>query len=141
MFHLNRFLNAQAYTYEKALEEIQNGQKETHWMWYIFPQLIGLGESDTAIYYGIQGPKEAEAYLENPLLKERLIKITKALLKHQDKDVLEIFGYPDNLKLKSCMTLFYEISEDPLFKEVIDTFYDGEWDEKTIAILKNKKKR
>ena len=133
---LDRFLNAQEHTYETALKEIQNGKKRTHWMWYIFPQLRGLGKSDMAYIYGIAGMEEARAYLEHPILSARLIEITEALLEHKDKDAYEIFGDIDEMKLHSSMTLFAIANEgESIFQEVLDRFFAGEMDEYTQNLI------
>ena len=130
---LDRFLVAQEHMYETALKEIKKGKKKTHWMWYIFPQLRGLGRSHMAYAYGINGLEEAKAYLAHPVLSARLIEITKALLTHKDKDIYDIMGDIDAMKLRSSMTLFALISEDTsVFHKAIDCFYEGEMDEITL---------
>ena len=119
--------------YPIALKEIQNGEKESHWMWYIFPQLRGLGRSQMAYAYGINGIEEAKAYLAHPVLSARLIEITEALLTYKGKDIYDIMGDIDDMKLHSSMTLFALISEDgSVFHQVLDCFFDGEMDEYTI---------
>ena len=105
-YNLNRFIEAQNRDYDIALAEIRAGKKASHWMWYIFPQLKGLGRSSTSEYYGLSGIKEAQAYLSDPILKARLIEITDAVIAHKDKSAEEIFGGIDAKKLRSCMTLF-----------------------------------
>ena len=133
---LERFVEAQAKTYEIALNEIKNGKKRTHWMWFIFPQLRGLGTSNMAHIYGISGLDEAKAYLEHPVLSERLYELCNELLKHTDKTAFEIFGDIDEMKLKSSMTLFSLASEDhSIFDEVLECFFDGKKDVITISIL------
>lgn len=135
-YDLTRFLDAQEKTYNQALQEIKNGYKETHWIWFIFPQLLGLGESYAATYYGIKNLEEAEMYLDNDILRNRLIEITEALLNVNGLTIEQIVGYPDNLKIQSCMTLFNAV--DPsfeVFKEVLDKYYDGLEDEATIRML------
>ena len=133
---LNRFLKAQENMYETALKEIKNGEKESHWMWYIFPQLRGLGESEMSYFYGINGLEEAKAYLAHPILSARLIEISTALLEHRDKCIEDIMGYIDDMKLKSSMTLFAIASkEDSIFHQVLDSFFDGEMDKHTIKLL------
>ena len=123
-FNLNRFLEAQEDSYAQALSEIQAGRKESHWIWYIFPQLVGLGHSHNAVYYGISGVEEAQAYLEHPLLGARLIEISNALLIHKNKSIEQILGSIDALKLKSCMDLFASLPKsDSVFDEVIGQFY------------------
>ena len=133
---MKKFLDAQEDEYEIALNEIKNGYKRSHWIWYIFPQIDGLGHSSTAKYYSIKDLDEAKEYLKNEILRSRLIEISNELLKLDDS-IDNIMGYPDNLKLCSCMTLFYEA--DPsidVFKKVIDKFYNGKFDENTIRLLK-----
>ena len=133
---LNRFLEAQKIMYETALEEIKKGEKESHWIWYIFPQLRGLGYSPKAYTYGIDGLEEAKAYLEHPVLSARLIEITEALLTHRGKDIEDIMGDIDALKLRSSMTLFAHISEtNSVFQRVLEVFYDSKMDEMTLELL------
>ena len=133
---LDRFVLAQERDYEIALTEISYGKKQTHWMWYIFPQIQGLGFSDTAKYYDIKDLKEPTQYYLHPLLGPRLIKVTKELLHHTDKTAYEIFGSPDELKLRSSMTLFAAVPHaDPVFQQAIDQFFNGEHDQKTQRIL------
>ena len=133
---LSRFHKAQDLTYEEALAEIKNGFKESHWMWFIFPQLRGLGFSEMADYYGIDGLAEARAYLADDILSSRLIGISQALLELETNDSDEVLGYPDDLKLKSCMTLFYIAdNSNPVFKAIIDKFFSGEMDQKTIDLI------
>ena len=137
MHDLERFYKAQEYDYEKALSEIRNGRKESHWMWYIFPQIAGLGRSTTAEYYAIKSKEEAKGYIEDPVLGKRLIEISQALLQVSSADAEMVMGWPDNLKLRSCMTLFAEVApEQPVFRNVLEKFYDGEMDGKTLDILK-----
>jgi uncharacterized protein (DUF1810 family) len=134
---LNRFHEAQHFIIDQARDELATGRKQGHWMWYVFPQVSGLGRSSTAEQYAISGRAEAEAYFADPILKERLITFTELFLSHKDKIALEILGFPDNLKMKSCMTLFalcqHEIS---LFQQVIDVFYAGERCSHTVEFLK-----
>lgn len=135
-YNLKRFKEAQKNDYETALEEIRSGMKQSHWIWYIFPQLRELGYSPTAKYYGIDGRGEAEAYIKDDVLRGRLIEISEALLALDCSDPLEVMGYPDNLKLRSCMTLFdYIAPEIDVFGRVLEKFYSGEKDEKTIELL------
>lgn len=134
---LERYVKAQENVYESALMEIKNGLKETHWMWFIFPQIVGLGYSSTSEYYGIKSKEEAVYYLEHELLGARLLEITSVLLTLNIDNPVSIFGGIDALKLKSSMTLFYEVSGMEVFASVLDKYYDGEKDEKTIAILKS----
>ena len=135
--NLERFKKAQAFDYETALREVRNGMKISHWMWYIFPQLKGLGRSSTAEYYGIDGRAEAEAYLADPVLGPRLIEISEALMGLENKNADRIFGFPDNLKLRSCMTLFAEVSgEDSVFQSVLEAYFHGEKDPLTLNLLR-----
>lgn len=132
---LERFVEAQEHTYSIALKEIQNGKKCSHWMWYVFPQLRGLGKSSTAYKYGISGLEEAKAYLDHPLLSERLYKICAALLSHKGKSVCSIFGITDAMKLKSSMTLFSLTTDGyTVFNEILDSFFDGKPDEITLKL-------
>ncbi len=134
---LDRFLEAQERMYEVALKEIRNGRKRSHWMWYVFPQLRGLGRSQMAYTYGIKGIEEAKAYLEHPVLSARLIEITEALLTHKGKDIYDIMGDIDDMKLHSSMTLFALTSnENSVFHQVLDCFYDGEMDKYTLSLIK-----
>ncbi|WP_231427564.1 MULTISPECIES: DUF1810 domain-containing protein [Pedobacter] len=134
---LERFIAAQAKQYESALSEIKKGKKITHWMWYIFPQVKGLGFSETARYYALQDLNEAREFLDHPILGKRLLEITAELLKHKNKSANEIFGYPDDLKLHSSMTVFSLISQsNPIFKNAISAFFKDFPDEKTIEICK-----
>ena len=136
-FDLNRFLEAQVGVYELALAELHRGRKESHWMWFIFPQIEGLGRSSTASFYAIKSTNEAKAYLAHPLLGQRLLECTKALLNHREKSASEIFGFPDDLKLRSCMTLFASISQpDSVFSRVIGQYFGGESDSQTLALLR-----
>ena len=137
---LERFLSAQEHDYEIALSEIRNGRKQSHWMWYIFPQLRGLGQSNTAWYYGIEDLAEAKAYLEHPVLGPRLREITQAALDLSETDPMKIFGWPDNMKFRSCMTLFAQISEDDLFARALERFFAGQEDSMTLERLKRKGK-
>ena len=126
MESLDRYKNAQAASYETALKEIRNGKKESHWMWYIFPQIIGLGETSTSIYYSIKSIEEAEDYLNDEVLGTNLREITNALLEFESNDPVEVFGPIDALKLKSSMTLFDTVSSNDIFNEVLEKFYNGE---------------
>lgn len=128
---LERFKIAHNGYYETALREVQEGQKHSHWMWYIFPQIRGLGKSPTAQYYAIEDQEEAVRYWEDPMLSSHLREICEELLKIE-KPIEKILGFPDNLKLRSCMTLFYTVSQEILFKEVLDKFYDGQMDDLTL---------
>ena len=135
---LERFLSPQAEDYPFALREIRNGRKETHWMWYIFPQLRGLGQSNMAWYYGIADLQEAEAYLNHPVLGQRLREITQVLLELPEDNAGRIFGWPDCLKLCSSMTLFYQVSQEDLFGQVLEKYYGGRQDQRTLQMLENR---
>ena len=145
MFDLNRFIKAQEKDYETALKEIKNGKKVSCWMWYIFPQIKGLGMTSMSNFYGIEDIEEAKEYLHNEILSKRLIEISNALLELENNDIKEIMGFPDNLKLKSSMTLFKKAEElsdvkyDNIFQKVLDKYYNGEEDNNTLVILEKKK--
>ena len=140
MEQLDRFIKAQENTYLVALKEIKNGRKQSHWMWYIFPQIKGLGMSETSRYYGIDGEEEAKAYLDNEILGSRLREITSELLKLNIDNPVDIFGTIDAIKLKSSMTLFDYVSDDKIFSQVLNKYYNGEIDEKTILLCEKRKK-
>lgn len=134
---LQRFIEAQEVDYPIALQEIKNGKKQSHWMWYIFPQIKGLGFSETSKFYAIQDRIEAEAFLNHPILGQRLVEISNELIKFDHKDANRIFGSPDDVKLKSSMTLFSTVQgANPVFQSVLDKFFDGEKDEKTMQLIK-----
>ena len=134
---LDRFLKAQTSSYETALREIRSGHKYSHWIWYIFPQIQGLAFSSTSQYYAIENLEEAKAYLQEPTLRARLIEISEALLTLDSNDPTAVMGYPDDLKLRSSMTLFAEAEPDCLvFQKVLDKFYGGRKDQRTMQILK-----
>jgi uncharacterized protein (DUF1810 family) len=134
---LNRFIKAQETDYERALTEIRNGKKRSHWMWYIFPQIHGLGFSEMARHYAITSKKEAADYLQHPILGTRLVEISTALLKLESNDAQYILGSPDDMKLQSCMTLFALLGNTNLvFEQVLDKYYNGEKDHKTLDLIK-----
>lgn len=141
MYDLDRFVKAQEKMYDIALNEIKNGKKISHFMWYIFPQLKGLGYSEISNYYGISCLEEAKEYLEDEILGNRLYNITLELLKIDEDDPINIFGNVDALKLKSSMTLFDIVSDDEIFYDVLKKYYGGKKDERTIALLGKKKMR
>ena len=122
---LNRFLEAQELVFQDALAELNAGKKISHWMWVIFPQIVGLGSSPTSQHYGIRDLDEAEAYLAHPILGERLIRCVNAVMRHEDKTLDEIFGYPDNLKFCSSMTLFAHVAKDNIYQEAMNAFCGG----------------
>ena len=133
---LQRFIEAQNDSYVQALKEIRNGRKLTHWIWYIFPQIKGLGFSYNSEYYGITSLQEARDYLENELLRKRLFEITESLLMHKGKDIESIMGDIDALKLKSSMTLFDAVQPGSIFGEVLDEFYGGERCRRTLEKIR-----
>jgi uncharacterized protein (DUF1810 family) len=133
---LNRFVEAQKRDYARALAEVKAGEKRSHWMWYVFPQLEGLGFSQTAKYYGIAGRAEAEAYLAHPVLGPRLAECCEAALAVEGRSAYEIFGSPDDLKLRSCATLFAAVSPPgSVFERLLAKYCGGERDEKTLRLL------
>ena len=133
---LERFVKAQELAYPIALQDIKKGKKRSHWMWYIFPQLRGLGMSSMAHKYGIVDLDEAKAYLEHPVLSARLYELCGELLKHKDKSAYDIFGDIDAMKLKSSMTLFALTSkEHTIFDDVLECFFDGERDATTLKLI------
>ena len=135
-FNLARFMSAQEAVYDQALAEIRRGDKRSHWMWFIFPQIDGLGFSSTAKHYAIKSVEEARQYLAHSVLGHRLRECAEAVLAVEGRSASEIFGSPDDLKLKSSMTLFeYVAGRDSIFGQVLDTYYDGERDARTLEIL------
>lgn len=134
--NLERFVKAQQSYYQTALQEIKKGRKESHWMWFIFPQIKGLGYSETAKFYGIRDIREAKLYLEHPQLRKNLLEISGELLKLESDDAELVMGWPDYLKLRSSMTLFAEAEPDcEVFQRVLDKFFHGEKDQTTMEIL------
>ena len=135
-YNLQRFLDAQDEILEDVLEELARGEKASHWMWYVFPQLKGLGFSSTSQFYGISGRAEARAYLEHPVLGQRLVGCTKLVISHPGLSAEQIFGYPDYLKFCSCMTLFEAVSDSSsVFTEALERFYSGTRDKTTLSAL------
>jgi uncharacterized protein (DUF1810 family) len=135
-YDLGRFVQAQEGDYERALSEIHSGRKRSHWMWYIFPQLDGLGFSATSRRYAIKSLAEAEAYLRHPVLGARLVKCAEAALAVEGRTAFDIFGSPDDLKLRSSATLFARVSPaGSVFERLLDKYFGGERDEKTIRLL------
>ena len=136
MNDLKRFLEAQENDYETALAEIKRGRKQSHWMWYIFPQIAGLGFSSTSKFYAIKDRSEAESYLAHLLLGKRLIEISNALLQIEGKTANQIFGSPDDVKLKSSMTLFGALENtNPVFRKVLDKYFNGAKDQRTLELI------
>jgi len=135
-YDLGRFVHAQVGDYERALTELQNGQKRTHWMWYIFPQLDGLGFSSTSKHYAIKSVAEAQAYLAHPILGPRLQQCAEAVLRIEGRSATAILGSPDDMKLRSCATLFALVSlPGSVFHRLLDMYYGGERDTKTLQLL------
>lgn len=134
--NLKRFVSAQQRDYNTALREIRGGRKRSHWMWYIFPQIQGLGMSSTAQYYGVKDLEEAKDFMEHPILGRNLLEISAALLELDGDDATAVMGYLDDLKLRSCMTLFEAAApEHKVFGAVLDKFYGGRRDSLTLDIL------
>lgn len=133
---LSRFTKAQEQDFKTAFKEIKNGRKMSHWMWYIFPQIQGLGKSSTSQYYGIKDLNEARAFINDPYLGGNLKKISMALLELEENNAVAIFGKPDDIKLKSCMTLFSCISEEgSIFHKVLGKYFDGRQCKRTLSII------
>jgi uncharacterized protein (DUF1810 family) len=136
-----RFLNAQSDVYYQVTDELTKGRKRTHWMWFIFPQLVGLGHSSTAQRYAIRDLDQAKRYLPDPLLGNRLRHDLRLMTSHTGKSALDILGTPDDLKFRSCLTLFAEAASDDsdraLFEEALDQFYGGAKDHRTIELLRS----
>ena len=138
---LKRFIDAQENNFQDAFTEIKNGKKQSHWMWYIFPQIAGLGSSKTSVFYAIKDLHEATLYLQDPVLGERLINISKLLTDIKDKSAHEVFGSPDDLKLRSCMTLFARVKDThPVFQQVLDQYFGGKMDERTLKLISESKR-
>jgi uncharacterized protein (DUF1810 family) len=135
-FDLERFVAAQADVYDAALHEIRNGRKQTHWMWFIFPQLAGLGMSPTSQHYGIKGLREATAYLSHPFLGPRLIECSEAVTLVPGRSARDIFGSPDDMKLRSSATLFSRVTGDSsVFRRILEQYFAGQADPRTVALL------
>jgi len=135
-FDLHRFISAQDEVYNRVLEELKSGVKRSHWMWFIFPQIVGLGQSPTAHYYAIKNLEEAREYLNHAILGARLSECAESVLAIKGRSVSEIFGYPDDLKLKSSMTLFASVAtSNPIFVRVLDKYFQGERDARTLQLL------
>jgi uncharacterized protein (DUF1810 family) len=135
-FDLKRFVRAQESDYQGALEEIAAGRKRTHWMWYIFPQFAGLGLSSTSRHFAIGSLDEARAYLAHPILGPRLIECAEAALTVTDRSAHDIFGSPDDMKLRSSVTLFALVSpENSVFHQVLEKYFEGKRDERTLGMV------
>lgn len=133
--NLERFLLPQNRIYQVALKELQEGRKRSHWMWYIFPQLKGLGHSYNSNYYGVSGTEEASEYLGDPILGQRLREVSNAILNLATDDAVEIFGDIDSYKLRSSMTLFDIVSPNDIFARVLDKYFNGQRDNRTLTII------
>ncbi|HTO60112.1 MAG TPA: DUF1810 domain-containing protein [Bradyrhizobium sp.] len=134
-FNLQRFVDAQDGVYARVVAELSAGRKQSHWMWFIFPQIAGLGFSAMAQRYAISSRKEATAYLAHDILGARLVECTRLVLAVQDKTILAILGSPDDLKFRSSMTLFSAVSDDPIFDQAIAKYHAGEKDRATLDLL------
>ncbi len=135
-FDLDRFVKAQESDYDRALQEIKNGRKRTHWIWYIFPQFDGLGKSWNSQHYAIKSRDEAQSYLRHPILGARLIESTEAVLNIEGKSAFEIFDSPDDMKLKSCATLFDAVSPPgSIFDRLLEKYFEGERDPSTLKLI------
>ena len=136
---INRFKKAQEHSHRKAKKELLEGEKQSHWMWYTFPQLKGLGYSMYSKYYGIDGREEALLYLRDDVLRKHLLELCEILLSLPESNAIDIFGYPDNLKLQSSMTLFDAMApEYTIFRKILNKFFNGEPDYKTLQMLSSK---
>jgi uncharacterized protein (DUF1810 family) len=136
-YNLNRFIEAQMVTYEGAMLELARGRKDSHWVWYIFPQIEGLGNSDTIKLYAIKSLEEGRAYLKHPVLGPRLIKACEILLSLKDASMDEVMGFPDDLKLLSSMTLFEALSDsNSIFTKIIEFYFEDERDEISLKLIK-----
>jgi uncharacterized protein (DUF1810 family) len=141
-YALERFVRAQDDDYDRALAEIRRGCKQTHWMWYVFPQFEGLGISATSSHYAVKSVAEARAFLAHPVLGPRLLACAEAVLGLDGRTVMDIFGYPDNLKLQSCATLFAGVSPaDSVFHRLIEKYFDGEPDARTLRLIADRERR
>lgn len=135
-YRLNRFVDAQDPVLDRVLRELRGGRKTSHWMWFIFPQIAGLGLSDMSRRFAISGRAEAEAYLDHPVLSSRLIDCTAAAMTETGSDAVQVFGDVDAAKLRSCLTLFAEVTEeDAIFQTALDRFFDGGKCARTLATL------
>ena len=136
-YDLNRFLRAQEIDYEQVVSEIRSGRKRSHWMWYVFPQIDGLGFSSVSRRYSIKSLEEARAYLEHPVLGPRLLECAEAVISIEGRSATEIFGSPDDLKLRSCATLFACVSPaGSVFDRLLGKYYGGERDARTLQLTK-----
>lgn len=138
-FDLSRFTKAQQGIYDSALAELRSGRKRTHWMWFIFPQIAGLGHSPTSQHYAIKSSNEARQYLKHPVLGARLLECAEAVLAVEGRSVSDIFGYPDDMKLMSSMTLFAAVEDNPdsVFIQVLEKYFQGKQDHRTLQLLES----
>ena len=135
-FGLERFVRAQAADYDRALSELREGEKRSHWMWYVFPQIEGLGNSPMSHRYSIKSAAEARAYLGHPIVGPRVRECAAVVLSIVGRSALEIFGSPDDLKLRSSATLFARVSDDDVFEQVLTKYFNGQHDSETIRLLR-----
>ena len=136
-FNLARFVEAQERDYERALSELKAGRKRSHWMWYVFPQLEGLGSSPTSRYFAVRNVEEAAAYLAHPVLGPRLVQVSEAVLQLEGRSATDVFGSPDDMKLRSSATLFAAVSpEGSVFHRIVEKYFDGRADDRTLALLR-----
>jgi uncharacterized protein (DUF1810 family) len=134
-YDMQRFVDAQRGVYAQAETELRAGRKESHWMWYIFPQIQGLGQSSMAQKYAISSLEEAKAYLDHPILGPRLRECTRLVTALESRSIEEVFGYPDNLKFHSSMTLFARADDNQIFKQALHKYFRSEFDSRTIEQL------
>ncbi len=135
-YNLQRFVDAQSPVFERVLSELRQGRKSGHWMWFIFPQINGLGHSETAARFAISSRREAEAYLNHPILGPRLRECARLVTLIEGSSIQQILGYPDDLKFRSSLTLFARVTPDnQIFQDALDKFYDGEYDAMTLERL------
>lgn len=135
-YDLDRFVEAQAADYARAVSELRAGRKQSHWMWYVFPQIDGLGHSPMSRRYSIKSAAEAKAYLDHLVLGARLRECFAVVCGVAGRSAREIFGSPDDLKLRSCATLFGSVSDEPIFEQVLEKYFDGKPDEETLRLLR-----
>lgn len=136
LYDLGRFVQAQAADYDRAISELRAGKKTSHWMWYVFPQIEGLGHSPMSRRYSIKSVAEAKAYLDHPVLGPRLRECFVAVNNIRERSAHDIFGSPDDMKLRSCATLFAHVSNGGVFQQALDKYFDGEQDQLTASLLR-----
>ena len=135
-YNLQRFVTAQQTCFEQVRSELRDGRKTSHWIWFVFPQIKGLGRSETSRKFAISSREEAQAYLNHPILGPRLLECTRLVTRLVGRSAVDIFGSPDDLKFRSCMTLFSVVSDNKVFKDALNQYFGGEPDDLTIEILK-----